>query len=319
MKAVLTALILLLASCLAATRGDAHPLRNVKAGATALPFALKDAKGKVHRLDQYKGKPMVLCYFRAGQTFSASVLTSLSQAHAQFSSKGVVFLALTHRSPDDAGNPAQPPPFPVLEDEQRDFYGSWGLFILPTTIVLDKDHRVTAAFGSRPADFDDALTHSLDVILGIEEKTRRTAASVALDPADRPEARMARGLLEQRKPSEAFALLEPFLKKPDAGCHMQVPAADALLRLKRTAEAKPILTACLKSDPASGEGALLLGRTLTLLGEYAPAEDWLKNAVMRTPGDPAARFYLGDLYEKTGRKDQAIAEYRTALERLVPH
>lgn len=28
---------------------------------------------------------------------------------------------------------------------------------------------------------------------------------------------------------------------------------------------------------------------------------------------------LGDLYERTGRKDQALGEYRAALERVVPH
>ena len=315
MKARLATLLLLLAPCLGATLGDAHPLRNVKAGEAAPPFSLKDAKGKVHQLEKYKGKPVVLCYFRPGQTFSESVLASLGKAHAQFSGKGVVFLALTNSAPE---GPTTTPPFPVLDDGQRDFYGSWGLFILPTTIVLDREHRVSAAFGSRQADFDDALAHSLNVILGIKETVRRSAASVALEPSTRSEVLMARGLLDQSKPSEALALLEPLLKAPGAGCPAQVPAADALLRLKRAAEAKPLLAACLKADPASGEGALLMGRALTLLGEHAPAEEWLKKALMSTPGNPAARFYLGALYEKTGRKDQALNEYRGALERLVP-
>lgn len=319
MRARLAVLLLLLAPCLGATLGDAHPLRNVKAGEAAPPFALKDAQGKVHQLEKYKGKPVVLCYFRTGQTFSESVLVTLAKAHAQFSGKGVVFLALTHRDPEETAGRATAPPFPVLDDGQRDFYGSWGLFILPTTIVLDRDHKVAAAFGSRQADFDDTLVHSLNVILGIKETVRRSAASVALEPSVRPEVGMARGMLERSKAAEALALLEPLLKAPGAGCPEQVPAADALLRLKRTAEAKPLLAACLKADPSSGEGAMLMGRTLTLLGEYAPAEEWLKNALMRTPGNPAARFYLGDLYEKTGRKDQALAEYRAALERVVPH
>lgn len=316
MKARLASfLLLLLAPCLGATAGDAHPLRNVKAGEAATPFALKDARGKVHRLETYKGKPMVLCYFRPGQTFSEAVLGSLGKAHEQFSPKGVVFLALSSSS--DAG-PENAPPFPVLGDDQRGFYGSWGLFILPTTIVLDKEHRVRAAFGGRQADFDEALAHELNAVLGIKEKARRTAASAALEPALRPEVRLARGLLEQGKSAEALALLEPLLKAADAGCPSQVPAADALLRLKRAAEAKPLLAACLKADPSSGEGALLMGRALVLLGEFVPAEDWLKKALPRTPGNPAARFYLGDLYEKTGRKDQALAEYRAALEHQMP-
>lgn len=312
MKARFAALLLLLTPCLGATAGDAHPLRNVKAGETAPPFALKDARGKVHHLDQYKDKPVVLCYFRPGQTFSEAALDSLGKAHAQFSPKGVVFLALS-----SAAGPANAAPFPVLGDEQREFYGSWGLFILPTTIVLDKDHRVSSAFGGRQADFDEALAHALNAVLGIKEKARRTAASATLGPALRPEVRLARGLLEQGKTAEALALLEPLLESSDAGCPAQAPAADALLRMKRAAEAKLLLAACLKSDPSSSEGAVLMGRTLTLLGEYAPAEDWLKSALLRTPGSPAARFYLGDLYEKTGRKDQALAEYRAALERQM--
>lgn len=305
--------LLLLAPCLAATAGGAHPLRNVKAGETAPPFALRDVQGKVHQLEKYKGKPVVLCYFRPGQTFSEAVLDSVGKAHARFSSQGVVFLALS-----SSAGPANAVPFPVLADDQRDVYGSWGLFILPTTVVLDKEHRVSAAFGGRQADFDEALARALNSVLGIKEPARRAAASAALEPSARPETRLARGLLEQGKAAEALALLEPLLKAPDAGCPAQVAAADALLRLKRAAEAKPLLAACLKSDPSSGEGAMLMGRALTLLGEYAPAEDWLKSAVMRTPGNPATRFYLGDLYEKTGRKDQALAEYRAALERQIP-
>lgn len=309
------ALLLLLTPCLASSLGDAHPLRNVKAGEDALPFALKDAQGRVHQLPKYNGKPMVLCYFRPGQTFSQTVLRSLAKAHSQFSDKGVVFLALSHRRSQDPAGPAQSLPFPILDDDKREFYGSWGLFILPTTIVLDRGHRVRAAFASHQADFEEAFTRSLNVVLGIREAPARPAESLAA--AASPELRMARGMLEQGQAQEALALLEPLLKARETGCETQVLAAEALLRLQRPTQAKPLLASCLKADAGSGSAALLMGRTLTLLGEYGPAEQWLKNAMMRTPGSPAARFYLGDLYEKTGRKDQALVEYRSALERLL--
>jgi len=317
MRAQLATLLLLLTPCMGGTIGDAHPLRNVQPGESALPFSLKDAKGRVHQLEQYKGKPLVLCYFRPGQSFSDDVLNVLGKAHAQFSGKGVAFLALRHSSSEDSSAPAQGLPFPILDDDQREFYGSWGLFILPTTIVLDREHKVRAAFGSRQADFEEALTHSINGVLGIKEAPQRPAEAAAPSSAAAPELHLAQGMLDRGRAQEALAMLEPQLKKKGADCHLQTLASEALLNLKRPAEAKPLLAACLKADPSSGGAALLMGRALTMLGEYGPAEEHLKAAMMRTPGNPATRYYLGELYEKTGRKDQALAEYRTALERLL--
>jgi Flp pilus assembly protein TadD len=58
-----------------------------------------------------------------------------------------------------------------------------------------------------------------------------------------------------------------------------------------------------------------MGRILALSGEHAAAETWLKQAAAG-PEAQLAHYYLGSLYEKTGRKDEALLQYRMALERM---
>ncbi len=296
--------------------GDAHPLRNVPEGAAALPFSLKDSQGKVYGLDAFQGRPLVICYFRPGQAFSEKVLGWLSSSHAQFSNQGVSFLGVYYQAPDEAAIPMARVPFPILQDPQREFYGSWGLFILPTTIVLDREHRVRATFSSSQSDFE-RFPHAINKILGIKEQPVRTLVTASTATALSPQLRLAQALWDKKQPQEALALLEPLNRSREADCASETLAATALLHLERAAQARPLLEKCLQENPAHVEAGLLLGRALTLLGEYPAAESRLTQAAVLTPDSQRAHFYLGNLYEKMGRQDRALAEYRKALEHLL--
>lgn len=314
MRALPASLLLLLLPGLGRGFTDANPLRNLEVGGKAFPFSLPDAQGRMHGLDAYKGKPVVLCYHRPGQGFSEKTLAALSSAHKKFAPLGVVFLAVYH--PDEEV-PAQRValPFPELKDEKMDFYGSYGLFILPTTIVLDKEHTLKAFFSSYQQGMEEGLEEALNGILGLKTAAKAPRFGLADKPQD-PAVNLARKLSEDGKYEEALGVLEAALKAPAVSCEARLLAAEALLRLARPTEARVRAEECLKVEPGSPHAALLLGRSLALLGETAPAEDWLKKAAALNPASQRARYYLGELYEKTGRKDQALAEYRGALERV---
>lgn len=301
-------------SCMTAFCAEANPLRNLELGAAAFPFSLPDAKGNAVALEKYKGKPVVVCYWRRGQPYSEKMLSVLAKEHARFGAKGVEFLAIAGKDEEEAGSYKNPEvPFPMLLDDKREVYGSYGLFILPTTFILNKEHRLAAYFASFQEGVDSELDEALSKILGIKEPPKAAPRYGTAQGIEDPELNFARKLLEEGKPEDALPLLEEGLKK-NTGLELKLLAAQALFELDRFEEAKTRLEACLKDSPSSRQAQLLLGRTFTLLGRYEPAEELLKKALASNPYPGKAHYYLGELYEKTGRKDLALAEYRLALQ-----
>ena len=169
-------------------------IRNVKPGEPAPKFSLKDQHGKVHTLQDYRGKPVVLCYLRQGQQLSTKALAALSKVQSRAAKDGVVFLALRREASPEPG-----PNFPVLRDDAESFYGSYGLFVLPVTIVLDKEHRLASVFSSYTPDLEQDLQGSIDTILG---RPRRLPSSAEDSPThDSKSTLQARLLSAESSPS----------------------------------------------------------------------------------------------------------------------
>lgn len=304
--------------CRDVSPSEANPLRNLEIGAAAFPFSLTDTKGNAVTLEKHKGKPVVVCYWREGQSFSEKMLKVLVQAHSRFSGKGVEFISITGRDEGASGMPKADLPFPVLLDDKREVYGSYGLFILPTTFVLDKEHRLNSYFSSYQDGVDAELESALSKILGLKEPVKEPPRYGVSQGIEDPRLNLARRLLEEGKAEEALPVLEEGLKGPASKdiSELKILSAQALLQLSKPDEARARLEDCLKETPSSRQAILLMGKTLTLLGRYVPAEEFLKKALVLSPHSEKAHYYLGELYEKTGRKDQALAEYRLALERV---
>ncbi len=301
-------------SCMTAFCAEANPLRNLEIGAAGFPFSLSDMKGNAVTLDKYKGKPVVICYWRRGQPYSEKMLSVLAKEHSRFAAKGVEFLAIAGKDEEEAGSYKNPEiPFPMLLDDKREVYGSYGLFILPTTFILNKEHRLAAYFASYQDGVDSEIEDALSKVLGIKEAPKAPPRYGKAEGSEDPELNFARKLLEDGRPEEALPLLEEGLKK-SPGFELKLLSGQALFELNRLEEARVRVEDCLKESPASRPAMLLLGRTLTLLGRYEPAEELLKKTLLSNPYPGKAHYYLGDLYEKTGRKDLALAEYRLALE-----
>jgi hypothetical protein len=291
---------------------SAIPVRNLKIGGAALPFTLSDARGNVHSPEKYKGKPLVIVYFRTGHDFSLKALSVLARLHKKFAAHDAVFLGIWNK---DAESPETPKPvgFPLLEDKQLGFYGSYGLFVLPATLVFDREHRFKAYASGYADDMETELETSINSILGIKEAPaappRYGPAGETMDAA----VNEARLLLKDGRAEEALAAFKS--AGPRQPCPARMVAVEALVKLNRLPEAKTLLSDCVK-PAASPQAALFMGRVLALSGEHAAAETWLKQAAAASPDAQLAHYYLGNLYESTGRKEEALLQYRLALDRI---
>ena len=86
-----------------------------------------------------------------------------------------------------------------------------------------------------------------------------------------------------------------------------------LLRLGIPADALPFYQSIVARDPSNSHGYEGEGRALVALGDHEAGERALRESVRLDSGNWKAQQALGMLYEQTGRLDEAIAAYRTAL------
>ena len=94
--------------------------------------------------------------------------------------------------------------------------------------------------------------------------------------------------------------------------------ARVLRTLGRSAEALPYFQRYHDMVPGDFEGLAQLGSCLSDLGRFAEAEPMLRRA-LEGMDDAVTRYNLGLLLARTGRLDEAIAEYERALARDPNH
>ena len=309
----------------------ANPFRNIAVGEAAPKFSLPDPAGKERSLDEYKGSPVVLVFWRPGQEQSRRVLDAARSLAARFKENKVVLVAVAASPGEEAAaGTGEAEGFTVLLDRDREVYGRYGLFVLPTTAVLDKEHRIRAVYSSYQRSLAGLLEADLRGVLGLPpEKVREALVAPVSDPQD-VAVNFAERLMKEGKPEAALAALGPAPAKPSPDRVLVV--SEALIRLGRAPEARGLLEALLETAPDSEAGAkipdslppakgkaaaALYGRTLTLAREFDRAQAWLKAAVELNPNAAHAHFYLAELYEQSGRPEEALKEYKALLRRLL--
>ena len=81
----------------------------------------------------------------------------------------------------------------------------------------------------------------------------------------------------------------------------------------RQAEAQALLTSWAATQPSNPEAHIEMAWHLRDSGDVAGAEESLAHALRVYPGHPVALAQLGQVYEETGRADQALTMYRRSL------
>ena len=79
-------------------------------------------------------------------------------------------------------------------------------------------------------------------------------------------------------------------------------------------EALKMIQHAVRIDPQNGAYLDSLGWANLKMGQYALAEANLEKAIARMPNDPTVHDHMGELYAKTGRLKQAIAQWEQSLQ-----
>lgn len=162
----------------------------------------------------------------------------------------------------------------------------------------------------RPLTLDELALELVaeDRILDVEQGVVVTRGFVETDPGDIPSRTALARYLSEDRPVEATAVLTDVLAaKPDheqaraflAGLHLDrgdVPAAERLFDGHQPTKDSPAIA------------WLVFGRLREAADDWAAAGDAYVEAVRRRPNDGRARYWLGQVLERLGRREEAVPQ-----------
>lgn len=153
-----TVLASLLMAALGGTAFAAQTLNEVEGHPQAPQLALKDMDGKLHRLADYRGQPVIVNFWATWCPPCRREMPSMERAWKQHLQKdGIALLAV------NVGEDTEtvfrfladyPVSFPILFDRPGKTTDEWPILGLPTTFVIGpRGHIIYRAIGGR--DWDD--------------------------------------------------------------------------------------------------------------------------------------------------------------------
>jgi len=133
-----TKLLIAALTCVAASFSVAD---EVKVGADAPAFTLKDTSGKTHNLSDFKGKFVVLEWFNEGCPFVKKHYTSgnMQKLQKEYTGKDVVWLSINSSAPGEQGH--------VTPETAPKTIADWKMDL--TKILLDHDGKVGKMYGAK--------------------------------------------------------------------------------------------------------------------------------------------------------------------------
>jgi peroxiredoxin/Tfp pilus assembly protein PilF len=304
---------------------DGLCFRNVKEGDVAPDFSLQDVNGKTYSLSQFRGKVLVLTYWRAGQDRSTKALEALQLVYEKLANQPFQILAVTK----DADRISEIRTlqqslgfsYPILLDKEEKVYSEFGVFVFPSTALIDKQGIYHFHFGGYRDSFQDEIFGRARVLLGMitEEQLqaeRERKLPIMTEDQKRAINHINLGKTLQKRGLEEKALRE-FEKSVDLdpnNAEGHVLLGFSLLYNKEVDNALPHFQKGVALDPRSTDAKIGLGSAYRLKGELDKALETLRAGLGLCPDSAVLHLELGNVYESLGNKSAALKHYKTSAE-----
>jgi tetratricopeptide (TPR) repeat protein len=301
---------------------------SVPAGEPAPDFTLPSLDGSPVSLSDYKGSIVVLLYFRSDQKRSIMALEELNTIRAKYADKDLHFIAI---SAETEGSDEILPKmkeagidFPVLMDRDRDVYGSYGIRVYPSTIIIDKEHKIAASIPGHALSYKVRLDGTLQFIRGeIDEAQLKAIISPEKKTIDVEAIKAERKYnlaLKFTKESLLYQAIE-FAKqaieaKPDiAKSHILL--GYLYLDDRESEKAVEQFEKAANIDPSSNDTLTGLGAALIEIGDIDRAVEVLNKALLQNPNPQRTFYELGRAYELKGDNENAAAMYKKSIDKMM--
>ncbi len=300
----------------------------IPTGSVAPDFALSALDGKSISLNAYKGKIVVLVYWRSDQERSIMALKDNKDIFKAYKGKGAQVISLVSDSENRDGvqkivkdNEID---FPVLVDADRKVYGDYVIRVYPTTVIINKDGKIAYDIAGHSLDYKITLEGNLKLILGeIDEAKLKDMISPHREEQDKAlleaERRynLALKFTEERLFDQAIDAAKKSIEARPNIARAHVLLGFLLLETKEADKALDEFNRALTIDPASHDAKTGLGGALISKGDIDRAIEVLSVASEANPYPQMTYYELGRAYELKGEKDRAIEMYKKAIEKII--
>jgi len=146
------------------------------------------------------------------------------------------------------------------------------------------------------------------------------AEALATKPEQKWYVYFVRGMMldREKKYEESEAAFRKALEiDPDNATTLNYLGYQMADRGVRLDEAQKLIQKAVDLDPQNGAYLDSLGWVYFKQGKYTEAENNLRQAITRMGTDPTVHDHLGELYEKTGKLQQAVAQWEISLKQYA--
>ena len=301
---------------------------SIPLGEAAPDFSLRSTGADTVTLNEFKGKVVVLIYWRTDHKRSLLALKDGMDVIKSLDNNDVKIFSIIAGSDDmvkaravikenDIG-------FPTLIDNGRMIYSDYGIRVYPTTIIIDREGIISKDIPSHPLTYKKLLQGHIKKSLG------------EIDEAGLKE--MLEGKREKKDDStlEAERLYNLAMKFTKSGLQdMAINTVSKSIKVKpdmaesyillgflqleagETDEALNAFNKAVGLDPKSKEAQTGLGGALVLKGEVEKAIEILEPASKANPYPQMTYYELGKAYELKGDKAKSIQMYKKAIEKII--
>lgn len=301
---------------------------NVSAGTAAPDFTTNSIEGKRISLNEYKGKIVVLIFWRTEQERSLLSLQDAKDLLDKYQGKGMEVVSVMEESDNkeealkifkDKGIS-----YSLLVDTERKIYSDYGIRVFPSTVIIDKQGLVAYAIPSHPLTYKTKLRGYIKKILGeIDESELEETLSPHREEIDQStlEATRLYNLALKFTESRIFdSAIDMAVKSVNANPGMaesRVLLGFLYLEMNDADKALEAFEKAVELDPNSHDAKTGLGGALVLKGDFDKAIEVLSSASVANPYPQMTYYELGKAYELKGDKDKSNEMYKKAIKKLI--
>ncbi len=280
------------------------------------------------------GRPAILVF---GESYHQQTIGSLVELKKVYSTIGLtesdlqVFLIVSHEPTgeqvkqlhqDDKIN------VEILLDKDLEAFGNYGVTVMPSVVVIDKQGRIILALSGVPLSFADFVLDAVLLSTGRITQQQYEAAGNAAQKVDAQGesvtrahrlAALAGQLARRGYTTLALERYRETLEIDNTYLHARVGIARCLIKLNLMPDAVEELQNVLKTDADHAEANLVLAQIEIMQGGDSIAEG--KKRVQRvlklSPENSEANYLMGTICEAQGETDQAMNCYKKAAKLLL--
>lgn len=301
---------------------------SIPLGEDAPGFTLSSAEGKTLTLSDYSGKTLVFIFWRTDQKRSILALKEANEILKDYKQKNVSVIGIVEDSDDleearkiISENEID---FPLLVDKDRQVYGSYGVRVFPTTVIIDKEGTLAYDIPSHPLTYKTKLKGYIRRIIGeIDEEELKAVLSPKKEEKDEAtleaerKYNMALKFVQMRMIDQAISTARQSAEAKPGMAKSLILLGFLHLNNDEADEALEAFDKALEVEPDSNDAKTGKGGAYILKGDADSAIEILKDAAVANPYAQMTYYELGKAYELKGDQDKALEMYKKAMEKII--